>query len=322
MKAAVYDHPGPPDVLRYVDVPDPVCPSDGVLIRVEAAAIEGGDLINRTSTPPPHPAFVLGYAAAGEIITVGEKVKDRHVGQKVTSFDLAGSYAKLRAVAASRTWPVPEGLAMAAAAALPIAFGTAHHCLFAQGGLKRGETVLIQAGAGGVGLAAIQLAHRSGATVLATVSGAARAERLAGVGLDHAIDHRSADVVDTVMRLTEGRGADLVVDPVGTTLQASLAALRPEGRLVFVGNAGGSQLTLDLWPALQANQSLLGVFMGTQFEKPHVYSTVSRMLEQAAIGHLKVIVDRTFPLSAAAEAHAYAQSGSVLGRVVLVPHRQ
>jgi NADPH:quinone reductase-like Zn-dependent oxidoreductase len=318
MKAAIYDHPGPPDVLRYADVPDPVCPSDGVLIRVEAAAVEGGDLINRASTPPPHPAFVVGYAAAGEVIAVGDNVKDRQVGQKVTSFDLAGSHAELRAVAANRTWPVPEGLDMAAAAALPIAFGTAHHCLFARGGLKRGETVLIQAGAGGVGLAAVQLAHRAGATVLATVSGIDRAERLAALGLDHAIDHRSADVVDTIMRLTEGRGADLVVDPVGTTLQGSLAALRAEGRLVFVGNAGGSQVSIDLWPALQANQSLFGVFMGTQLEKPDAYRTVSRMLELAATRDLEVIVDRTFPLAAAAEAHGYAESNSILGRVVIV----
>lgn len=319
MKAAVYDHPGPPDVLHYADVPDPDCPSDGVLIRIEAAAIEGGDLINRAFTPPPHPAFVAGYAAAGEIIAVGENVRDREVGQKVTSFDLAGSHAELRAVAVSRTWPVPEGLDMAAAAALPIAFGTAHHCLFARGGLKRGETVFIQAGAGGVGLAAIQLAHRAGATVLATVSGGDRAERLVGLGLGHAIDHRSADVADTVMRLTKGRGVDLVVDPVGATLQSSLSVLRPEGRLVFVGNAGGSQLSIDLWPALQANQSLSGVFMGTQLEKPDVYGTVSRMLDWAAAGDLTVIVDRTFPLVAAAEAHAYAEGNSILGRVVIVP---
>ncbi|MDT3380117.1 zinc-binding alcohol dehydrogenase family protein [Labrys neptuniae] len=322
MKAAIYDHPGPPDVLRYADVPDPVCPNDGVLIRVEAAAIEGGDLINRASTPPPHPAFVVGYAAAGEIIAIGEDVKNRKVGQKVTSFDLAGSHAELRAVVASRTWPVPEGLDVAAAAALPIAFGTAHHCLFARGGLKRGETVLVQAGAGGVGLAAIQLAHLAGATVLATVSGLERAERLVELGLDHAIDHRSADVVDTVMRLTQGRGVDLVLDPVGATLQGSLAALRPEGRLIFVGNAGGSQLSIDLWSALQANQSLFGVFMGTQLEKPDVYLTVSRMLELATTGDLKVIVDRTFPLAAAPEAHTYAEGNSILGRVVIVPARR
>jgi NADPH:quinone reductase len=322
MKAAVYDQPGSPDVLHYVDVPDPVCPKDGVLIRIEAIAIEGGDLINRASAPPPHSAFIMGYAAAGEIIAVGENVSNRHVGQKVTSFDLAGSHAELRAVAASRTWPVPEGLGMAAAAALPISFGTAYHCLFTRGDVKRGETVLVQAGAGGVGLAAIQLAHQAGATVLATVSGHERTERLFGFGLDHAIDHRSVDVVDTAMRLTEGRGVDLVVDPVGSTLQDSLAALSAEGRLVFVGNAGGAQLNVDLWPALQKNQSLFGVFMGTQLEKPDVYATISQMLDRSAAGTLKVIVEKTFPLAAAAEAHAYAESNPILGRVVLSPGTQ
>ncbi|KAB0569509.1 quinone oxidoreductase family protein [Brucella pituitosa] len=318
MKAAIYDHPGPPEVLRYSDVPDPICPSNGVLIRVAAAAIEGGDLINRASAQPPHPAFIVGFAAAGEIIAIGENVSDRHVGQKVTSFDLAGSHAELRAVAASRTWLVPEGLDMPAAAALPIAFGTAHHCLFARGNLNRGETVLIQAGAGGVGVAAIQLAHRAGATVLATVSGAERAERLIGLGLDYVIDHHSVDVIDTVMRLTGGRGVDLVIDPVGATLQNSLAALRSEGRLVFVGNAGGSVLSIDLWPALQANQSLLGVFMGTQLEKPEVHATISRMLELAATGDLEVVVDKIFPLANAAAAHAYAENTSILGRVIIV----
>ncbi|WP_342240766.1 zinc-binding alcohol dehydrogenase family protein [Inquilinus sp. OTU3971] len=158
MKAAVYDRNGGPEVLRYEDVPDPVCPSDGVVVRHEAIAIEGGDLINRASSPPPHQGYIVGYAAAGEVVAVGSDVSDRHVGQKVTSFDLAGSHAGLRTVAASRTWLVPEGLDMPAAAALPIAFGTAHHCLFARGGLKSGEAVLIQAGAGGVGIAAIQLA--------------------------------------------------------------------------------------------------------------------------------------------------------------------
>jgi NADPH:quinone reductase-like Zn-dependent oxidoreductase len=319
MKAAVYDRNGGPEVLRYEDVPDPVCPSDGVVVRHEAIAIEGADLINRASRTPPHQGYIVGYAAAGEVVAVGSDVNNRHVGQKVTSFDLAGSHAELRSVAASRTWLVPEGLDMPAAAALPIAFGTADYCLFARGGLKSGETVLIQAGAGGVGIAAIQLAHRAGAKVLATVTGAARAEALLSQGLDHAIDHRSADVIETVLRLTEGRGVDLVVDPVGATLQTSLAALRSEGRLVFVGNAGGSNLQLDLWPALQGNQSLFGVYMGRQFEKPDAYQTVSQMLQQAAKGEISVVVDRSFPLAAAAEAHAYAEGNARLGRVVLVP---
>lgn len=319
MKAAVLDRPGPPEVLRYAEVPDPACEPDGVVVRVEAIAIEGGDLIDRASAEPPSSPFVIGYAAAGVVVAVGRHVADRRPGQRVASFDLAGSHAELRAVTASRTWPVPDGLSMPAAAALPIAFGTAHHCLFARGGLQHGETVLVQAGAGGVGVAAIQLAHRAGATVLSTVSGAGRIDRLTALGLDHAIDHRAVDVVGEVARLTQGRGVDLVIDPVGTTLRTSLAALRPEGRLVFVGNAGGSTLDLDLWPALQANQSLFGVFMGTQFEQPDVYATVARMLEQAARGDLDVVVDRTFPLAAAAEAHAYAEGGSRLGRVVLVP---
>lgn len=319
MKAAVYDQCGGPEVLRYEDVPDPECPADGVLIRIQAVAIEGGDLINRASSPPPHPSYVVGYAAAGEIVAVGADVSGRQVGQKVVSFDLAGSHAEMRVVSATRTWIIPEGLNMVAAAALPIAFGTAHHCLFARGALKRGETVLVQAGAGGVGIATIQLAHRAGAIVFATVSGAERAEALLLLGLDHAIDHRAVDVSEAVLRLTDGQGVDLVIDPVGTTLGASLAMLRPEGRLVFVGNAGGSSLDLDLWPALQNNQSLFGVFMGTQFDKPDVYRTVSEMLRQAASGELDVIVDRSFPLAAAAEAHAYASGGARLGRVVLLP---
>ncbi len=319
MKAAIYDQPGSPEVFRYADVPDPVCPPDGVVIRVRAIAIEGGDLINRASSVPPSPSFVVGYAAAGEVVAVGRQVLDRRVGQKVTSFDAAGSHAELRAVVASRTWPVPKGLNMSAASALPIAFGTAYHCLFARGGLKRGETVLIQAGAGGVGVAAIQLAHRAGAIVLATVTGAERVSRLLPLGLDYAIDHRSVDIVEEIDQITRGRGVDLVIDPVGATLQASLAVLRPEGRLVFVGNAGGSTLDIDLWPALQANQSLFGVFMGTQFEKPEVYGTISRLLDQAALGDLDVIVDRIFPLADVAKAHAYAEGHSRLGRVVLIP---
>ena len=302
MKAAIHNAPGDPDVLHYEDVPDPSCARDGVLIRVEAISIEGGDLIRRASIPPPSPKHVLGYAAAGEIVAVGADVEDRFIGQKVTSFDLSGSHAELRAVKATRTWIVPEGLGIAAAAALPISFGTAFHSLFSRGGLVEGETVLIQGGAGGVGAAAIP-----------------RAARLATLGLTHPIDYRTVNVAEEIMRLTAGRGVDLVVDSVGSTLTGSLASLRSEGRLVFVGNAGRSSLELDLWPALQANQTLLGVFMGTQLEKPDIHQSVVSMLEKAAAGTLEVLIDRTFSLADAAAAHAYAEGNPVLGRVVLLP---
>lgn len=319
MKAAAYDYAGGPDVLRYIDLPEPRCPPNGVVIRVKAISIEGGDLVSRASISPPMPDFVPGYAAAGVIEAVGNEVTDRTVGQRVASFGFSGSHAELRQVHPSQTWVVPDDLDLGRAAALPISFGTAFHALFDRGALERGQSVLVQAAAGGVGLAAVQLAHRAGARVFATVSGATRAARLAELGAEHVIDYRLNDVAAEVMRLTGDRGCDLVIDPVGSTLTTSLEALRPEGRLVFVGNAGGGSLQLNLWPALQSNQSLHGVFMGTQFEKPTVHRAVANMLADAAAGRLEVVIDRTFHLDQVRNAHAYAEENPILGRVVILP---
>lgn len=205
MKAAVYDNPGPPTVLRYADVPDPVCGPDDVLIAVEAISIEGGDLINRRSTPQQSP-WIVGYAAAGTVISVGKNVRDRAVGERVAAFDMQGSHAELWSVPASRTWLLPEGVGMAQAAALPISFGTAQHCLITKGGLQKAETVLIQAAAGGVGLAAVQLARDAGATVIAAAGGSERQARLRGLGASHVIDRLEKDVVEEVLRLTGGMG--------------------------------------------------------------------------------------------------------------------
>lgn len=317
MKAAIYNSAGPADVLRYSDVADPEVGPGHVLIEVRAISVEGGDLINRRMTPPPAADHIPGYAASGTVIAVGSEVDDRKVGQRVTSFDMAGSHAALRSVPAGQTWLVPEGVAWAQAAALPISFAAAHHSLFARGALQKGETVLLQGGAGGVGLAAIQLAKAAGATVLATSSRPERLARLRSIGADHVIDHKEEDVAAAVLDRTGGRGADLIVDPVGSTLQTSLAALGASGRLVFVGNAGGSELTVDLWPALMANQSLLGVFMGTELAKPDVYATVDQMLADVAKARLTVFIDREFPLADAAGAHRYAEERSPFGRVVI-----
>lgn len=319
MKAAVYDEAGSPDVFRYIDLPDPEFGADDVLISVEAISIEGGDLINRRSVAPPRPSFVVGYAAAGTIVAVGKNVGSRAVGDRVTCFDMEGSHAAMRAVPASRTWHIPDAVGMPAAASVPIAFGTAHHCLFARAGLQRGETVLIQAAAGGVGLAAVQFAARAGATVIAVASGDERKARLTALGADHVIDRRKSDVVEVAMQITGGKGVEVVIDPVGVTLQASLAALAPEGRLVFVGNAGGGDLSVDLWPSMQANQTLHGVFMGPLLERPAVQETIDMILEMAAKGDIEVVVERVFPLAEAAAAHHFAETASPLGRVVLQP---
>ena len=320
MKAAAYDTAGEPEVLRYVDVPDPPCPDDGLLVQVKAVSIEGGDTINRATQAPPHEAYVVGYAAAGEIVEVGRNVRDFRVGQAVTTMGMDGSHAELRAVSAKTSWPLPEGLDFGVAAATPIAFGTAHQCLHAAGRLHPGETVLVQGGAGGVGIALIQLAKLRGARVIATVSGEERTERLIRLGLDAAIDHRTEDVAEAVRRLTGGDGVDLVVDPVGgSTLASSLASMRPHGRLVFVGNAGGGELTLDLWPAMMANLSLTGVFMGTEFDKEPVHSNVAELLGLAARGDIDVIINKRFVLAEAAQAHRYIAENRVFGRVLLIP---
>lgn len=316
MKAVVYDNPGPPTVLRYTDAPDPVCGPDHILIAVKAISIEGGDLINRRSTKQLFP-WIVGYAAAGTILSVGENVRTRTVGQKVTAFDMQGSHAQLWSVPASRTWLVPDGVDIAQAAALPISFGTAYHCLITRGGLRETETVLVQAAAGGVGLAAIQVAREAGGTVIAVASGGERQARLSSLGASHVIDRLEKDVVKEVLRLTDGKGADLVIDPVGSTLQASLSALAPEGRLVFVGNAGGRGLDIDLWEPMQNNQTLHGVFMGPLFERPAVHETVNELLRSVAEKRLEVVIDRVFPLQDAALAHAYAETAKPLGRVVM-----
>ncbi|WP_296435962.1 quinone oxidoreductase family protein [Rhizobium sp. UBA1881] len=318
MKAAVYDNPGPPSVLKYVDVPDPVCGPDEVLIRVEAISIEGGDLINRRSTSQV-PRWVVGYAAAGTVLSVGEDVTTCAVGDKVAAFSMQGSHAELWAVAASRTWLVPAGLDIAKAAALPISFGSGYHSVITRGGVREGETVLIHAAAGGVGLAAVQLARQAGATVIAVASGSERQSRLIELGATFVVDRLQHDVVEEARRLTDRKGVQLVIDPVGSTLQASLLVLAPEGRLVFLGNAGGGKLDVDLWQPMQNNQTLHGVFMGSIFERPSVHGTVDDLLTAAAAGRVDVVIDRSFALEDAAKAHEYAEAAKPLGRVVMTP---
>lgn len=237
----------------------------------------------------------------------------------MAAFDMQGSHAELWPVPETRTWLVPNGLNMAEAAVLPISFGTTYHCVTTKGQLQAEEVVLIHAVARGVGLAAVQLARQAGAKVIAVASGNERQASLRALGATHLIDRHNQDVVEEVQRLTGGKGADLVIDPVGSTLQSSLAALAPEGRLVFVGNAGGGGLAVELWQPMQNNQTLHGVSMGDLFERPAVHETVDTLLKAAAEGRLEVVIDRTFSLKDAALAHEHAETAKPLGRIVMKP---
>jgi NADPH2:quinone reductase len=323
MKAAVYYETGAPDVFRYEDVPDPAVGSGDILITVEAVSIEGGDTLSRLGGDMARVPHIVGYQAAGTVIDVGADVEGFAVGDRAVTVGLDGSHAERRAVPSGFAWKIPDGVSTDDAACVPVPFGTADDCLFEFGHLKAGETALIHAGAGGVGVAAIQMAKRAGARVLSTASSDERLDRLRDLGLDEGINYRAHDFVAEARRLTDGRGVDVIVDSVGgVTLQGSINALAYRGRCVTVGDAGRAPAEhLDISTMRANNQTLSGYFMGAELLLAHerVHGMIAGHLDAIARGELKVVIDRTFPLSDAAGAHAYIESRQAFGRVLLVP---
>jgi len=245
VKAAVYYETGPPSVCLYEDVPDPVCGPGDVLVDVEAISIEGGDTLNRAGGEMATSPHVVGYQCAGTIAEVGADVHDRRRGQRVVCTMLWGSHAERVATPSIITWVVPDGLDIVEAACVPVAWATADDCLFEFGHLQSGETVLVQAGASGVGLAAIQLAKRAGATVLATASSDEKLERLRAYGIDHGINYREVEFADAARELTGGRGVE-VVDAVGVTIGVRVAVTVALGitPLVVTVARGGTDLAV------------------------------------------------------------------------------
>ena len=322
MKAAVYDRPGGPEVFRYEDVPDPEPTPDGVLIGVEAISVEGGDTLHRSRGEVTSPAHIVGYQAAGSVLAVGDEVTALGEGDRVVTVGIDGSHAELRAVPERFCWAIPDGLSTDDAACVPVAFGTADDALFEFGRLRSGETTLVHAGAGGVGIAAIQLAKRAGATVLATASQDDKLERLTELGLDHGINYRTSDFVEEVRRLTDGRGADVILEPVGgENLQKSLRVLAYRGRCISFGDTGRQHGTaIDVSMLRPNNQTLSGYFLGAElFLGDRAHRMIARLLDDVAARRLRVVIDRTFALSEAVAAHEYIESRAAFGRVLLKP---
>jgi NADPH2:quinone reductase len=322
MKAAVYYQTGGPEVFHYEDVPDPEVGPLDLLIKVEAISIEGGDTLNRLGGELRTVPHVVGYQSAGVVLDAGSDVTDFRVGDRVVTIGVDGSHAALRTATAPFAWKIPDGVTTEDAACVPIPFGTAHDCLFEFGRLHAGETTLIHAGACGVGIAAIQLAKRAGARVLATASSDEKLERLRSFGLDEGINYVTHDFVVEARRLTEGRGVDVVVDGVGgVTLQGSLDVLAYRGRCVSFGDAGRSSAErVDISKMRVNNQSLSGYFMGAElFLYPRAHTLVAELLDLVASKEIRVVIDRTYPLADAEEAHAYIESRQSFGRVLLIP---
>ncbi len=322
MKAAlIYDNGGP-EVLRYEEVPEPECPDGCVVVDAEAISIEGGDVLARARGDLPTTPHVVGYLSAGTVSEVGAGVDGLAVGDRVVALNAAGSHAARRAVPALTTWTVPAGLDAARAACVPVAFGTAYECLFTAGHLAEGQAVLVHAGAGGVGMAAIQLAKHAGATVITTASSDEKLERLGALGLDHGINYATEDFVERVTALTESRGVNVVVDSIGgQNLVDSVGVLAYRGTLVSVGVAARAGSTIEAQSLWMRNNALRGVYLGGALLSEHarVHPMIGELLERVAAGELRVEIDRSYPLAEAAAAHAYVESRAAFGRVVMTP---
>ena len=322
MKAAVIYENGGPDVLRYEDVPDPECPAGCVLVDAEAISVEGGDLLARAAGQLPAVPHIVGYLSAGTVSEVADDVDGRAIGDRVVALNAAGSHAARRAVPAAMTWPIPGGLDAARAACVPVAFGTAQECLFTAGGLAEGQTVLIHAGAGGVGVAAIQLAKQAGATVIATASSDEKLERLKTLGLDHGVNYATEGFVGRVNELTDSNGVNVVLDPIGgQNLVDSVGVLAYRGTVVSVGVASRAGSMIEAQSLWGRNNTLRGVYLAAALvaEYNRVHPMISDLLERVASGVLEVQIDRSFRLAEAARAHEYVESREAFGRVLITP---
>ncbi len=318
----MYSETGSPDVFEYVEVADPVPGPGTLLVRNEAISIEGGDVLHRAGGELAHVPHIVGYASAGIVEGVGEGVTKFAVGDRVSVIGLDGSHADLRVVPETFAWRVPKALDMCKAACVPIAFGTAADALFEFGRMRPGETVFIQGGSGGVGVAAVQIAHRAGARVITSASTDAKRSRLQGLGADVVIDSTSQTMHDEVRAAAGGRGVDLVLDNVGgAALASAIRILAPRGRLVSVGEVSRETTThVDVSVLRERNLSVIGYYMAIEMLLgDRVRDVVADLLCQVSTGDLEVVVDRTFALSDAAAAHEHIESRRALGRVVLIP---
>ena len=320
MFAAAIEINGGPEAFSYVEMADPVCADDGLVIDVEAISIEGGDLLARAMSPLKSVPHVVGYIAAGTVVEVGNAVIERKVGERVVTLHGDGSHATKRAVSAAMAWLIPDGVSTRDAACVPVAFGTAFECLFTAGDLQPGQTVLIHAGSGGVGMAAIQMARLAGATVIATASSADKLERLKAFGMNHGIDYATEDFVKATQKLVGPKGVNLVIDSVGgKTLADSVKVLGWRGRLVSVGIAARGGSAVDAFSLWARNNTLHGVLLATALraEYPRTFAMIGECLARVASGEVKVQIAKVFPLSQAAAAHAYIEGRHAFGRVVM-----
>lgn len=321
MKAMRAHQFGGPEQLRLEEAPEPEVQAGQVRIRVRAAGINPADLVRLSGRLGTLPLpYIPGTDVCGEVDSVGAGVNHVKKGDRVFGRALIGGYAELTCLAASETIPLPTGLSFAEGSAIPIPFYTAYRALHHKAALKAGETVLISAGGGGVGVAAIQLAKLTGARVITTVGSAEKAARTRNLGADVAINYKEQDFAAEVQKLMDGKGVNVIIENVASdNLAKDLAIVARDGRIILIGTGTGKgpDGQFAVMHALMKDVNLLGMsLVNAGSVIPEMASALTSLF---AAGKLKAVVSKTYPLAEAPQALADLVAGRVFGKLVLAP---
>ena len=323
MHAVVVSGPGGPEVMSWQEVPDPVAGAGEVVLEVAATAVNRPDLLQRQGhyPPPPGAPDLLGLECSGTVAAVGAGVSDWSVGEEACALLAGGGYAERVAVPAGQLLPVPRGIDLISAAALPEVFCTVWSNVFMIAALQPGEVLLVHGGSGGIGTAAIRLGSAVGATVAVTAGSAEKLDRCRQLGATILINYRTDAFEEVVRDATGGHGADVILDVIGAKyLSRNLAALATSGRLLVIGLQGGRRAELDLSALLSKRAAIIATTLRWRSvaEKATIVAAVREhvwpLLES---GDVRPVVDQVLPISEVAEAHRVVEAGEHVGKVVL-----
>jgi putative PIG3 family NAD(P)H quinone oxidoreductase len=323
MHAVVVTVPGGPDVLGWREVADPVAGPGEVVLDVAASAVNLADVQQRQGHyPPPADAPPWpGLECSGTVATIGHGVTDWAVGDQACAVLSGGGYAERVSVPAGQLLPIPRGLDLVTAAALPEAVCTVWSNVFMTAGLRPGEVLLVHGGGGGIGTMAIQLGRAVSATVAATAGSAEKLARCGALGATILVNYRDEDFVAVVKDATGGRGADVVLDVIGAKyLARNLAVLAPAGRLVVIGLQGGRRAELDLSALMDKRGAVIATRLRPRpaAEKATIVAAVrEHVWPLVEVGDIRPVVDRVLPMTSAAEAHRVVEAGEHVGKVLL-----
>ncbi len=323
MKAISITRPGGPDVLETIELPRPRPGEREILIEVSAAGVNRPDILQRRGLyPPPKGApREPGLEVAGKVVALGTSTRRFKVGDEVCALLTGGGYAQYAVAHESCTLPVPKGLRLEQAAALPETFFTVWSNLFDRARLKSGETLLVHGGASGIGTTAIQIARAMGANVIASASSKEKCKACLKLGASHAINYLQDDFVGLTKKHSGGKGADVILDMVGGDyIERNFQAAAIEGRIALIGFMGGATAKVNFMPLLLKRLTLTGSTLRARpdDDKGAIASSLEKFIWPfLETGQIKPLIDRSFPMTGAAEAHRYMETGQHIGKIIL-----